>query len=520
MKTHCDVLIVGAGPVGLVLALILAEHGISFCIIDKREEWSDASKALTITPRTLETLALIGVADRFINEGISSRYIHFHNFRRQKISSLDFSQITSPYPLLLQLPQNITIQILVDELHKKGIEVERPVLFEGITKEKDGVSICTVSNSQIGLSYEIHAKYIVGCDGAGSMLRELTGKHFAGGSDPEAFVMADVKLEHHPFRNERYMFYLKRKSSLYVMPMKNGYYRIITTTQKRISEIDDVYVLKYFAGIFKDIGLEKVKLSNPLWISTFNPRQHIVDNYITKNIFLAGDAAHVQSPVGSQGLNTGIQDAANLGWKLALVLKGILDPDILKTYDQERRMIALQLFQYNDQLNKSVFGKNRFSRELAVNKRYLLRIPYFRNKELLVVSQLGIHYPAHSIYTRFTNLMTNTTLAGCKHIKEGHRLPAFFIYKDEKAFNTHQLISIKKYTCFICAAHIDKIKHITSHLNKNEFELIIILTTNINRQPGNQNEIYSLSAKDRGWFSNTICLVRPDGYIEYSKQIV
>jgi 2-polyprenyl-6-methoxyphenol hydroxylase-like FAD-dependent oxidoreductase len=511
MKTHCDVLIVGAGPVGLVLALILANHGISF---DKREEWSDASKALTITPRTLETLALLGIADRFIKEGISSRYIHFYNYKRQKISSLDFSHIASPYPFLLQLPQNISIQILVDELSEKGIEVERPISL-GAVKEENGSCTCTIANTQTGQAAEIHADYVIGCDGAGSIIRELAGKHFAGGSDPEAFVMADVKLRHHPFHNERYMFYLKRKSSLYVMPMKDGYYRIITTTQKRVNEVDDAYVLEYFKSIFHDIGLKEITLSNPLWISTFNPRQHIVDSYITGNILLAGDAAHIQSPVGSQGLNTGIQDAANLGWKLTFVIKGILDPDSLKTYNEERRLVALKLFSYNDKLTKSVFGRNRFSRELAVNKRYLLRIPYFRNKELLTVSQLGIHYSVRPIYTRFAALVKGMSLTEHKYIKEGDRFPSFPVHKDGETINSHQLISIKKYTCFVCITNPGVVSALTSHKNKNELNVInISFNTKIK-----SDDVYNVSGKYRSWLNRSICLVRPDGYVEFSRQI-
>lgn len=513
MEEVQDVMIVGAGPVGLVLALILAEHGISFRIIDKREHWSEESKALSITPKTLEALSLIGLADEFIKAGIASEYIHFFNHKSKPISSIRFRGLASPCPFILQLPQSTSTRILVNALAEKGIHIERPLSLAGVEKKAKGYSRCHLTHKETKEDVFVNARYVIGCDGAGSRVREIMGEQFDdAANEKEAFMMADIKLANHRFQRERYMYYLKGKSSLYVMPMNHDYYRLISTTDRSLSEIDQAYVLERFAEIFRQLGLSGISLSAPLWISTFNPRQHVAKNYIKDNLILAGDAAHIQSPVGSQGLNTGIQDAVNLGWKLAFVLKSLSHKDLLNTYHEERRPLALKLFAYNNQLNNSVFGQRQMARKLAISKRYLLNFNYYHNKERDQIAQMNIGYPDCIPFKKLpVSNLVHPRLAAAG-LKAGARFPYFKLSKDGIEQGSYDLLNIKKYTLFVIMRDASALKPELLNYDPETTNTIVLEYASDSKK--NKQNAYTLKDKCISINKDYVCLVRPDSYIE------
>ena len=279
-----EVLIVGAGPVGLALALVLKANDIPIRIIDKRATWSGASKALSVTSRTLELLSLIGVSEEMVATGITSDFIYFFNYKGKKISEINFKDLHSPYPFMLQLPQNKTIEILTNALKRQGVTVERPYELEEIYKKDTGYS-CVLKDTINDTQTVIDANYVIGCDGAKSRVRTVMGQNFSGGQSKDAFIMADVRLSNHSFDNNRYMYYLKRRSSLYIMPLDAEHYRVISTTNLSPSQITDDDVLEALQDAFKQIGMSAVTISHPIWVSTFNPKQYIVDQYQLGRVF-------------------------------------------------------------------------------------------------------------------------------------------------------------------------------------------------------------------------------------------
>jgi len=503
-----EVLIVGAGPVGLVLGLVLTANHVPIRIIDKRETWSGASKALSITPRTLELLSFVGVSDEMVSKGITSEFIRFFNFKGKQISEINFRDLSSPYPFILQLPQNRTIEILTDALKRQGVIVDRPYELDKIHKNNTGYS-CILKDSLNSTHTIIEADYVIGCDGASSRVRNIMGQNFLGEKSKDAFIMADVRLSNHPFDNNRYMYYLKRRSSLYIMPLDIEHYRIISTASASPDQMTDNDVLEELKDAFCQIGMPNVEVSHPIWVSTFNPKQYIVDHYQIDHLILAGDAAHIQSPVGSQGLNTGVQDAINLGWKLAKVLNGEGDKGLLNSYHKERKPIALRLFNYNEKLSSSVFGNNPIKRDLAIFKRRLLNINKFHEKEKLQVSQLNLKYFesllfSEEILKRSFSLKENKQLK----LKKGMRFPSIMVKHNDKLINIYTLFSITDYLLLTFSANNDD----------NCRTIIIVERFNVTiMKPEEIKGIYKTNWKpmDRGQKTHLVsCLVRPDSYIE------
>jgi 2-polyprenyl-6-methoxyphenol hydroxylase-like FAD-dependent oxidoreductase len=392
-----DVLIVGAGPVGLTLALALQRNGIRFRIVDKLERWSPLSKAVTLTPRTLECFRMLGVVDSFLLEGILARRIHHYTDRRT-IAVTDLGLLDGEFPGVLQLSQSRTTQILVDAVTADDTCVERGIALTDLAESGEGYR-CTLVGAD-GATANVLARYVVGADGSHSRVRELIGTGFDGAEQAETFIMADIELAGFPYHPEdRHIFYLDKGTLFTVLPIDGRSFRLISTCRLAVAEVDEQFVLDRFHTLLRTVGLAHVALGEPFWVTRFNPRQFLAERLRVGGMFLVGDAAHIQSPIGAQGLNTGIQDAMNLAWKLAQALRGVADVDrILDSYHDERHPVARRLFEYNNLLSERVFGRNPIKRRLLRYQNYLLRRPKYHALELAKVSQYGVCYPMSGLF--------------------------------------------------------------------------------------------------------------------------
>jgi 2-polyprenyl-6-methoxyphenol hydroxylase-like FAD-dependent oxidoreductase len=342
-----EVLIVGAGPTGLTLACELAWRGVGVRVIDRKREPSRYSKAIGVFPRTLELLENHGVADEMVREGVRVRGIKLHSGSRRLVR-IDTGRIGSRYGYVLTIEQSVTERILLKRLADLGGEVERGVELVGLRQESDAVRVALErASDQADAGRETASvPWVVGCDGARSFVREAAGVSFEGERYQEAFDLADVELRWDlPGAHDHINVFLSTSGVLFAAPLPGGKQRLIADEPPGSADDESTDPT---LGEFRRWWRERVRyqpareaeLANPGWLSRFTIQRRVVPKAREGRVLLAGDAMHVHSPAGAQGMNGGIQDAINLGWKLALVMRGHASEALLDTYDEERLPVA------------------------------------------------------------------------------------------------------------------------------------------------------------------------------------
>ncbi|MGV9339926.1 FAD-dependent monooxygenase [Streptomyces sp. NPDC003688] len=323
-----DVVVVGAGPVGLWLAAELRLGGASVTVIEPRPAPDPHSKALTIHPRTIEVLDSRGVAEAFLAEGVPIPDGHFGGLDHR----MDFSVLDTPFPFTLALPQTRTEELFESRARELGATVRRGHRVTALHDE--GV---VVDGSEI-----LRARFVVGCDGAGSIVRQSAGIDFPGTDATTWGWLGDVVLDNPPrggFANVT-----TPRGGLMIVPMPGGVHRIVggdpgSVRSGRPGEL----TLRELRAKVLDIAGSDFGMRDPLWLSRFGNASRQASAYRRGRVLLAGDAAHMHFPAGGVGLNVGVQDAMNLGWKLAAVVTGRAGEDLLDTYEAERRPVGAEL---------------------------------------------------------------------------------------------------------------------------------------------------------------------------------
>ena len=340
-----DVLICGAGPVGLAMAIELARYGLSVRIIDKAAEPSDKSKALVIWPRTLELLSRSGVAKSLIAAGFQVTAANI-TAGSETIAHIELNQVDSPYPFALMLPQSETERILTAHLNSLGVAIERNVeLTSFVHSAEEVVSTLNLNAAQ----QTIHSKWLIGCDGAHSIVRHQLGMHFIGDTLQSNWMLADVHLTHVPAPAEVTVAW-HSAGALVIFPITQTRYRIIAdipetpaSDQAPQGKTEQTFTLQDVQAVLDQRGPGGITASDPIWLAGFHINERKVADYRAGRVFLAGDAAHIHSPAGGQGMNTGIQDACNLAWKLALVHRRCGAEALLASYTPERSYVGEQV---------------------------------------------------------------------------------------------------------------------------------------------------------------------------------
>jgi 2-polyprenyl-6-methoxyphenol hydroxylase-like FAD-dependent oxidoreductase len=388
-RSSPDVLIVGAGPTGLSLALALVQQGIQVRLVDKAPSFSGISKAVTLQPRTLEIFQLLGVADRLLRAGVPTGHMNMH-VGRKRATVLHYDRLQSGFPFYLHLHQGQTEQELVQALAERDVTVERSTALEDFRQDASGVTASLLRED--GSSEEVRARYLVGCDGGRSQVRSVLGLRFVGERHDDNWIMTDVRIPNMSLsHDERHGFILERIPFV-ILPLGGGYYRLISARQPGSKLEGTEPTLDEFRDIMTPLGFGHWRLEEPLWLTHYKPTQFLVTQYRQGNVFVAGDAAHVNTPIAAQGLNTGVLDAINLAWKLRLGVQGRASQRLLDSYHAERHAAALSMFAENNRLTRLVFGKNPVIRFLARKRLLLLNLPRQNLANVLRTSQLGLHY--------------------------------------------------------------------------------------------------------------------------------
>ncbi|MEU5186048.1 FAD-dependent monooxygenase [Streptomyces klenkii] len=380
------VLVVGAGPTGLLLAGDLAAAGVRVTLVEKRAQESNLTRAFAVHARTLETFDARGIAEALIATGSFTPGVRF--FGR---GGIDMTRLPTRFPGVLLTPQYETERVLEERALKAGAVLRRGAEVTGLRQDADGVDV--EIRTADGAAETLRAAYAVGADGVRSAVRKALGLPFPGKSVLRSVMLADVRLDTAPpglpaFRGVKEGF-------AFLVPFGDGYYRAIawvhgsdlpSTAPVDFEELKAVTR----AAFGTDFGMH-----DPRWTSRFHSDERQVPRYREGRVFLAGDAAHVHSPAGGLGMNTGLQDAANLSWKLAAVLKGTAPESLLDSYHDERHPVGKLVLRVSGAIVRGVLLTSPVTRRLRDTAALAaVSLPFAANRGALVVSGIGISYPA------------------------------------------------------------------------------------------------------------------------------
>jgi 2-polyprenyl-6-methoxyphenol hydroxylase-like FAD-dependent oxidoreductase len=327
------VLVVGAGPVGMTLASELARYGIPVRIVDKAAQRTDKSKALVLWSRTLELLDRGGGSAPFVDAGFKVEAVNIVAGEKV-IGRVSMESVKTPYPFGLMLPQSETERLLEERLHALGVDVERRVELVSFKSNADGVE--AQLRHADGREEAVSSDWLVGCDGAHSVVRHGLNAPFAGETLESDWMLADIHMTGYPCPDSEASVYWHRDGVFVIFPISPGRYRVIADLPPAGTEHPPTPTLEQVQAIMDRRGPSELKAFDPIWLAGFRINGRKVANYRWGRVFLAGDAAHIHSPAGGQGMNTGMQDAFNLAWKLAMVLLETCDEHLLDSYSPER----------------------------------------------------------------------------------------------------------------------------------------------------------------------------------------
>ena len=406
-----DVLIVGAGPTGLMLANQLARRGVRIRIIDRHAGPARESRALGVQARTLEIYSHLGIADRAVALGkkADGAVLWAEGRRAARVPLGDIGRDVSPYPYLLVLGQDDNERLLGDALRARGLGVEWNTELVGLAQDSDHVT-ATLKNAD-GTRSEVRVPWLAGCDGARSTVRELNGIAFEGAPYQHVFFVADVQMTG-SMVPELLNVYLWRSGFHLVFPMREtDHWRIVGILPPQLRGRDNLTFEETIPTLRHEVG-SQLSFQACNWFSTYRIHHRRAARFHDRRCFLLGDAAHVHSPVGGQGMNTGLQDAYNLAWKLALVVSGRAAAALVHSYEDERLPVANHLLKRTDRFFSIVVSDSWLvgllrTRVMPKIMGLALRTAAVQRIVFRTISQTGIRYRGSPLSEALASLPEN-----------------------------------------------------------------------------------------------------------------
>ncbi|MBA3693120.1 MAG: FAD-dependent monooxygenase [Acidobacteria bacterium] len=492
MKT--DVIIVGAGPTGLSLACQFIRYGINFVILDKKETTTPYSKAIGVQARTLEIYEQIGLASKLIEQGAiaaKARMVVSGEVRGE-VEFGEMGKGLSPYPFVLIVEQGKHEKILYDFINSNGKDVLWQAELENFSQDETGVKAKVKTAN--GETETIEAKFLVGCDGAKSPVRHSLGLTFEGSTFERMFYVADVQIDW-KFSHDALHAFLMKDTLLAFFPMTGeNQWRIVGTFPEEFAKDEGEVLYEEIEERIKHDAELNLDITKVNWFSTYKVHTRHVNKFSEGRCFLAGDSAHIHTPAGAQGMNTGIQDGYNLAWKMALVLKGKAEKKILETYNEERLENAKNLLKTTDRFFNLVASPDAF---LAYFRTHIF--PYIAGVAFSIdavkkfvfprISQIGINYRHGSLSETDGNFS----------VKAGDRMP-YFTIEDASIYDR---LREPKFHLLLYSDGASDFQNFAAEL-KNEYASMLDFSV---------APLYPNIAEIFGAKTSFVLLLRPDNYI-------
>lgn len=390
-----EVVVAGAGPVGLALASELKRFGVETLIFDKEATHKAITKAMIIHCRTQEVL---GAMDNAIagplTEAVPLKRVEVH-FYGEHVGAWDLDHIDSPFEHPVIIGQNRTEYFLNQHLNSKNLSVEWSTELIGYEQNED--SVTCLLRSKDGVQKTVRAKYLVGCDGARSIVRktqEAQGRVTFDGDkyENEQFIQADCKIKWNLPKGSSYLF-LTEQGYMMVVEMPEDMVRVFISTADPNPQDNSDPTLEEIESALNKLGKVEAKLSRPTWLARYRTSHRMASRYQIGRTFLAGDAAHIHVPIGGQGMNTGLQDAFNLGWKLGYVIRGSAPVKLLESYHDERNPVAAELLRGTDLAYRNVLHPNKLMQKAAqIFGPLIISRDFVQEKARTTLEQLNINY--------------------------------------------------------------------------------------------------------------------------------
>jgi 2-polyprenyl-6-methoxyphenol hydroxylase-like FAD-dependent oxidoreductase len=390
--TNSNVLIAGAGPVGLAMAADLARYGVSVRLVEKSPERTDKSKALALWSRTLELMDRMKCTAPFLTTGKKVIAVNV-TAGKQPIARVTVDGVKSPHPYSLMIPQCDTEELLGDFATSLGVKIERNIELTDFVASADGVT--STLRHLDGTEETFKSGWLIGSDGAHSTVRHKLGLEFAGETMPSSWVIADIHLSNVP-NPEEILVSWHAEGILAVFPIMGTRYRVIADSglvnggvapaNPTVADVQSILDVRGPGGI---------TASDPVWLTRFTINERKVSNYRSGRVFVMGDAAHIHSPAGGQGMNTGIQDAFNLAWKLAMVSRGLGDEEtLLSSYSPERSPVADDVLKGAGRITEVALMRGDFKQSLRNHiTSFIFGLSPVKKKMADVLTEVSIGYP-------------------------------------------------------------------------------------------------------------------------------
>lgn len=343
MEVSIPVLIVGAGPTGLTAALELSRLGVAVRIVDRAAAASPESRALAVQARTLELLRVRGVGDEMLTLGNRADAAALYAGGR-RLAPIELHRMPSAFNYILMLAQSETERLLAERMARQGVKVERGVEVTAL-RDLGKCAEVTLRRSD-GAEETMRASYVIAADGPHSTLRKALGLQFPGRTLPHDYVLADLHVDGDIAQNQVSIF-LAPNGFIALFPMGDGRFRVMATDPERVSGAGEP-TLAHIQRLYDRVVHIPARLHSPNWSSHFRINSRHMKSLRSGQVFFGGDAAHVHSPAGGQGMNLGIQDMVNLSWKLAMVLDGRARTELLNTYSSERLPVIRKLVRFTE----------------------------------------------------------------------------------------------------------------------------------------------------------------------------